>query len=300
MPNPPSLPDSSAPADPPQIHTVEDLARRLDALDEKIDRLQAIAVKAYEDTPRATADVYRARRDATYRAAYSADPLVSVRIGAYAGGDLLFERALSSVRGQSYPNWEAIVVCDGRDETTAARIASLADSRIKCVQRPRNGPYPEDSRMRWQVAGVHPFNQGAALAQGAWIAPIDQDDEWTEDHLEVLVAAGLRTEAEIAYGVGRVMLPDGNETYFGTWPPALGDFGFQTAIYHAHLATLLYDVNAYLFDEPADWNLARRMLEAGVRFEFVEKIVTTYHLKDEQAGAGWWQERFRQRGRFTS
>ena len=266
MHNSPSSPDSSSSADRAQIYSVEDLAHRLEALHEKIDRLQALIIRAYEDTPRAAADVFKARRSATYRAAYSADPLVTVRIGAYAGGDLLFERALNSVRRQSYTNWEAIVVCDGCDEMTEARITSLADSRIRCVQRPRNGPYPGDSHMRWQVAGVHPFNEGAALAGGAWIAPIDQDDEWTDDHLEVLVGEGLRTEAEVVYGVGQVRIPDGGETYFGAWPPTLGDFGFQSAIYHAHLTTLLYDVNAYLANEPADWNLARRMLEAGVRF----------------------------------
>jgi glycosyltransferase involved in cell wall biosynthesis len=293
----PSLPDS---ASSDRTHSVEGLTHRLEALDDRIGRLQALITRAYEDTPRAALEVFNARRSATYRDAYSADPAVTVRIGAYAGGDLLFERALSSLRRQSYTNWEAIVVCDGRDEASATRIASLGDSRIGCVQRPRNGPYPDDSRMRWQVAGVHPFNEGAALARGAWIAPIDQDDEWTEDHLEVLVGEALRTEAEVVYGVGQVMIPGGGETYFGAWPPALGDFGFQTAIYHAHLATLLYDVNAYLTNEPADWNLARRMLEAGARFEFVGKIVTTYYLKDEQAGMGWWQERLRQRGRFAS
>jgi glycosyltransferase involved in cell wall biosynthesis len=138
-----------------------------------------------------------------------------------------------------------------------------------------------------------------ALAQGAWIAPIDQDDEWTEDHLEVLVAAALRTGAEVIYGVGQVMIPDDNETYFGVWPPALGDFGFQVAIYHADLISFLYDVNAYLVNDPADWNLARRMLEAGVRFEFVEKIVTTYYVKDEETVIQWWGERCRKRGRFV-
>jgi glycosyltransferase involved in cell wall biosynthesis len=278
--------------------SLEHLERRIDALDEKLSQLRALILKAYEDTPRAAAEVLRARRGVSYREAYAACPLVTVRIGAYAGGDVLFERALSSVQLQSYPNWEVIVICDGRDEDTAARIVSLDDSRIRCVQRPRNGPYPGDAHTQWQVAGTHPFNEGVALAQGAWIAPIDQDDEWTEDHLDVLVAAALRTEAEVVYGVGRAIIAHDSETYFGTWPPAPGDFGFQTAIYHADLISFLYDVNAYLADEPADWNLARRMLEAGVRFEFVEKIVTNYHVKGDKATIDWWQERRRQRGRF--
>lgn len=282
----------------PQLST-DDLVQRLAAVEQQAGQLRELVVRAYEDTPRAAREVLRARRDPSYGDAYGSDPLVTVRIGAYRGGDLLFDRALGSVLRQSYSNWEAVVVCDGRDEGTAQRIAALGDTRFKCVQRPRNGPYPDDPPDRWLVAGSHPFNQGVALARGAWIAPIDQDDEWTDDHLEVLLAAARSSGAELVYGVGRAVLEDGGETYFGAWPPTLGDFGFQTAIYHAGLATLLYDANSHLVGEPADWNLARRMLEAGVCFEFVEEIVTAYFVERSERGFDWWKARERERGRFA-
>jgi len=282
----------------PQLST-DDLAQRLAVAEQQVGELRQLVVRAYEDTPRAAVEVLRARRDPAYGEAYAADPLVSVRIGAYRGGDLLFDRALGSVLRQSYPNWEAIVVCDGRDEETAQRVEALGDARVRCLQRPRNGPYPENPPDRWLVAGTHPFNQALALARGAWIAPIDQDDEWTDDHLEVLLATARDSGAEVVYGVGQAVLDDGGETWFGTWPPAQGDFGFQTAIYHAGLATLLYDANSYLVGEPADWNLARRMLEAGVCFELVERIVTTYFVERGERGFDWWKDRERERGRFA-
>jgi glycosyltransferase involved in cell wall biosynthesis len=275
------------------------MAQRLAAAEQQIDRLRELLLRAYEDTPRATATVLGARRDPSYGDAYAGDPLVTVRIGAYRGGDLLFERALSSVLAQSYGNWEVVVVCDGPDEETAGRIAALGDSRIRSVQRPRNGPYPSQRVERWQVAGAHPFNHAVALARGAWIAPIDQDDEWAADHLEVLLAAASRTGAEVVYGVSRVVLGDGSETYFGSWPPRLGDFGFQTAIYHAGLAALLYDANSHLVGEPADWNLARRMLEAGVCFEFVERVVTAYYVSEDESSFGGWKARQQEQGAFA-
>ncbi len=278
---------------------IEYLAGRIDSVEAKLDSLRALLLRAYEDTPRAAADLLKVRRGPSYRDAYVAEPLVTVRIGAYRGGDILFERALASVRHQTYPTWEAIVVCDGRDVDTAARIGSLDDPRIRCVQRPRNGPYVDDPRARWLTAGAHPFNESVALGQGAWIAPIDQDDEWTDDHLEVLLAAALRSGAELVYGVGCAKLPDGTETYLGVWPPAMADFGFQMAIYHAGLTSFLYDANAYLADEPADWNLARRMIEAGVRFEFVERIVTNYFVRDDKKSVDWWGDRALERGPFT-
>ncbi len=257
-------------------------------------------MRAYEGTQRSTAAVLAARRAPGYGAAFDAGALISVRIGAYHGGDLLFDRALASVRAQTYENWEAIVVADGRDRDTAARVVALGDERIRFVERPRNGPYPAKDADRWMVAGCHPFNLGASLARGAWIAPIDQDDEWTPDHLEVLLGAARESRAEVAFGVGRVLLGEGGETWFGGWPPELGDFGFQTAIYHAGLVSFLYDVNSYLVGEPADWNLARRMLEAGVSFEFVERVVTNYYVPAEDSGFTWWQARQAERGAFAS
>lgn len=275
----------------------DDLTGRLAALEQRLSDLQELVQRAYESPLGAAAEVLRARRDPAYAEAYGEEPLVSVRLGAYHGGDTLFERALASVQAQSYRNWEAIVVCDGRDEETAARVAALGDARLRCVQRPRNGPYPEEPEKRWRVAGCHPFNQAVALARGAWIAPIDQDDEWTPDHLELLLAAARASGAELVYGVGRVDLGGEGETWFGSWPPRLGDFGFQTAIYHAGLAALLYDVNSHLLGEPADWNLARRMLEAGVQFESLDRVVTTYFVEPgEEVVWGYWKQRQREAG----
>jgi len=259
-------------------------------------RLRELVIRSYEDTPRATVELLRARRRPEYRDAYAPTPLVTARIGTYEGGETLFERAIASVLRQTYANWEAIVICDGRDEPTAERIAAIGDSRIRCVQRPRNGPYPPEPTARWQVAGAHPFNEGFALARGAWIAPIDQDDEWSDDHLDALVSAAQSSGAEVVYGVANVVVGSHGETYFGTWPPVLGDFGFQTAIHHAALTAFLYDANAYLIDEPADWHLARRMLESGVRFEFLDRIVTTYYVENDAPGIAWWRERLDRRG----
>lgn len=277
--------------------SVNDLSRRLARLEEQVSGLRELAQRAHENPLGAAAEVLRARRDPSYADAYASEPLVSVRIGAYRGGATLIERAIASVRRQSYGNWEAIIVCDGREPETADAIAALEDPRLRCIQRPRNGPYPEEPARRWKVAGCHPFNQGVALARGAWIAPLDQDDEWADDHLEVLLAAARDSHAEVVYGVSRVDLGDEGGTWFGGWPPQLSDFAFQAAIYHAGLSALLYDVNSHLVGEPADWNLARRMLEAGVTFDFVDHLVTVYFARPEDEAAwGYWMRRRREVG----
>ncbi|MBS1675763.1 MAG: glycosyltransferase family 2 protein [Actinobacteria bacterium] len=270
----------------------DDLVQRVTALEATIADLRELVQRAYENPLDAAAAVLGARRDPAYREAYGEEPLVSVRIGAFRGGEALIEKAIASVRAQTYGNWEAIVVVDGPEPETVAAIEALGDSRLRCVQRPRNGPYPEERERRWQVAGCHPFNHAVALARGAWIAPLDQDDEWTSEHLAALLGRARETGAEVVFGVSRVDLGDDGETWFGGWPPRLGGFGFQAAIYHAGLAPLLYDVNSHLVGEPADWNLARRMLEAGVAFEFVDRIVTVYTASPrDEAAWGYWIRR---------
>jgi glycosyltransferase involved in cell wall biosynthesis len=288
--DPPS-PDDAQPG-------ISELSARVSRIEAEIASLRELLARAYEETPRQAAALLDARRSPEYDSAYAGEPLVTVRIGTRGGSDVLFDRALRSVSEQIYANWEAVIVCDGRADETAGRIAALGDRRIRCVQRPRNGPYPSHEPARWQVAGSHPFNDAVALARGAWIAPIDDDDEWSADHLEVLVGAALSTRAELVYGVARVIVAGEGETYFGAWPPASGDFGFQAAIYHSALKTFLYDANAHMVDEASDWNLARRMIEAGVKFEFVEQAVTTYYVEAGKAGIDWWRDRLQNRGAF--
>jgi len=272
---------------------------RISELDRALVELRALVKRAYESTPLFTARVMQIRRSPAYEKAFEADPLVTVRIGTHRSPEELFDRALPSVIAQTYPRWEAIVVCDGQEPDTVRRVAKLGEARVRCLERPRNGPYPTDPLARWRVVGAHPFNDAVAHASGSWIAPIDDDDEWTDDHLEVLLGRAQATRAELVYGVLRAFVADLGETWFGAWPPELGDFGFQAAIYHAGLSDFAYDANAYLVGEPADWNVARRMLEAGVRFDFVDQVVGNYYLQASYHSIGWWTDRLHSRGAFN-
>jgi hypothetical protein len=271
---------------------ISGIGHRLAQIEDNLAQLHHATLRSGEYTSLMAAELQALRRTEGYAAAYREMPLVSVRIGAFQPGDLLFDRALRTVRQQTYPRWEAIVVTDGPDPAVAERIAALGDSRISCVRRPRQGQYPSDPLTRWRVAGTHPFNEAISHANGTWIAPIDHDDEWDQDHLEVLLDAALRTRAELVYGLCRAQVAGVGQTVFGKWPPVEGDFGFQGAIYHAGIAAfMLYDVTSHLAGEVADWNLARRMLDAGVRFEFVERPVTTYHIAPTSLHYEAWKAR---------
>jgi len=66
--------------------------------------------------------------------------------------------------------------------------------------------YPADPERRWMVAGTHAANRGIELALGSWIAPLDDDDEFTPDHVEVLLSVALEYRLEFVYGLSEMEL----------------------------------------------------------------------------------------------
>lgn len=257
------------------------LDRRLARLTEEVRLAQGMAARAYEAAQHWPEALEAVRAAPDYELAYAPDPLVTVRIATYNRAEILCERTLPSVLGQSYSNWEVIVVGEACTDDTEERIRAIGDHRIRFVNLPFRGPYPDDPRARWRVSGTTPMNTAMRLARGRWIAPLDDDDEFDDDHIEVLLAHAQATRAELAYGQLRVVDTETGDVSEGlsTWPPENGRFNFLSTIVHAGLRRFEYDPNCYLAGEVSDWNLARRLWQAGARFSFMDRVVGTYYLR---------------------
>lgn len=104
--------------------------------------------------------------------------LVSVLITTHNRCQLL-ERAISSVRNQSYRNLEIIIIDDNSVDGTETLIKSLMrlDSRIK---------YLKIGALE-SKGGNYARNSGIRLSSGKVIAFLDDDDEWREDKIELQV-----------------------------------------------------------------------------------------------------------------
>jgi glycosyltransferase involved in cell wall biosynthesis len=123
------------------------------------------------------------------------------------------------------------------------------------------------------------MNAGAQLARGNWIAPLDDDDEFAPDHVEKLLTAALARDLEVVYGNILVRLPGSNQEdiLWSTYPPQLGRFNFISALYMTPLRFIQYDVRSWMLNEPGDWNLCRRMMEAGVRIGWIDELVSYWY-----------------------
>lgn len=99
-------------------------------------------------------------------------PLISVVIPTFARPDLVI-RAVDSVRAQTFRAFEIVVVIDGPDADTEARLAAVDEPRLRVI------PLPER-------AGRGPAtNRGIDAARASWIALLDDDDEWQPEKLHL-------------------------------------------------------------------------------------------------------------------
>jgi glycosyltransferase involved in cell wall biosynthesis len=95
--------------------------------------------------------------------------MISIIVPTYKDAPYL-ARAIESVRAQSRADWELIIVDDGLTPAARAVVAhyTQSDLRIICIQNDHN-------------LGIQKsLNRALKIAQGEYIARIDDDDEWTD------------------------------------------------------------------------------------------------------------------------
>lgn len=87
------------------------------------------------------------------------------------------DRSITSVLNQKTSEFELLLVDDGSSDGSYEMAKSYSDKRIRVFQRDEPGP-----------GGYAARNLGIKKARFDWIAFLDADDEWMENHLETFVA----------------------------------------------------------------------------------------------------------------
>jgi hypothetical protein len=205
------------------------------------------------------------------------EPLVSVCVATYNRAELLTERCIPSILGQTYGRLELIVVGDGCTDATEAVVARIRDPRLTFKNLRARGDYPEDPERRWMVAGTYPANEAISLARGDFITYLDDDDEYLPDRLEKLVGFALAHRFDFVwhpywyeYQPGRWRLHEAND-------PVLTQLTTSSVFYRGWFKRLAWDIDAHLLGEPGDWNLFRRILYlAPARGRYPEPLLKHY------------------------
>lgn len=206
----------------------------------------------------------------------SAPPLISILLPVYNAPLGFLKEAVDSVRAQLYPHWELCIADDAStdaDLKTWLEHCADADSRIRVEFRAENGHISEAS------------NTALAMAQGDFVALLDQDDVLPEHALYyVAKAIGEHPEAGIIYSdedkldeqgkrFGPYFKPDWNYELF------LG----QNLIGHlgVYRRSLLNEIGGFRsgFEGSQDHDLALRCVERLLPRQIVHIPRVLYHWR---------------------
>jgi hypothetical protein len=268
-----------------ELDEIQDRVRRIEA---EAARTARIARLSYDEEAANRRRLHALRESEDYEHAFTeAEPLVSFLIPTYDSYETLRDVALPSILAQTYTNLEVIVVGDCAPPETEAAIVSVGDPRVRYFNRTVRGPYPDDPSRRWYVLGTPPYNDALARARGRWIAGLGDDDAVRPTHTERLLAAAQQNRYEHCYGRQLVTFPEGEPIVLGEFPPQLGQWGLQAAIFHAGLHFFESELSDEIFEEPNDWSMCRRMLRAGVSFGMIDEVVVDKHERRRRSARDW-------------
>jgi glycosyltransferase involved in cell wall biosynthesis len=194
--------------------------------------------------------------------------------------------AIESVRNQTRPDWELIVVDDDSHDGTVAVAEGLADPRVRVVRQPENRG-PAAAR-----------NRGISLAQAPVVCPLDSDDLWLPDFLEKMAGA-LDADPGAAVACTDAWVLD-DETGSVRKTSAMANQDPPTAL-PADSGTLLLELlrRNFIYNSVAarrealvavggyderlwvgeDWELWLRLAAAGFRFVSVPERLAVYRKR---------------------
>ncbi len=135
-------------------------------------------------------------------------PLVSIIIPAYNRSHLI-ERAIRSVRAQTYTNWQLIIVDDGSTDDTRQLLASTTDIEYHYQTNQGQGAAR---------------NTGLRHSRGEYIASLDSDDEWYPNFLAESIAMLQKHQLDFVFSnyknslgndacIYFLLQPDGRQRY---------------------------------------------------------------------------------------
>ncbi|MDO4526630.1 MAG: glycosyltransferase family 2 protein [Candidatus Saccharibacteria bacterium] len=120
-------------------------------------------------------------------------PVVSVVMPAHNAADFI-DDAIHSVLGQTFADFELLIVDDASTDKTLEVVGQFGDERIRVISCKRNG------------GAAKARNRGVRAARGRYIAFIDADDLWQPSKLEKQVA--FMREKDSAFSFGSYVFAD--------------------------------------------------------------------------------------------
>ncbi len=205
---------------------------------------------------------------------FSYNPLISILVPVYNVPEKWLRLCLNSVVEQTYKNWELCIVDDASPSAHIQRILeeySRQDNRIKYMRREKNGHISASS------------NDALNLANGEFIALLDNDDELIPDALaEVVNVLNQNKNLDMIYSDEDKITIDGDliEPHFKPgWSPET----FMSNNYICHFTVLrtkiVKEIGGFRvgYEGAQDYDLFLRFTEKTNRIHHISKVL--YHWR---------------------
>lgn len=134
---------------------------------------------------------------------------------------------IESVKAQTWPHWEMIIINDGSTDNTleVARKFAAGDSRIHLVHQESNGIF--------RLAET--YNKALDISKGEFIAILEGDDYWEPQKLELQIEV-MNSDKSIIMG----------------WGKASSRVGFRKEVYQVHPVQTEKNLKYYANNPPGN------------------------------------------------
>ena len=209
-------------------------------------------------------------------------PAISVVLPVY-NGEKFLHKAVQSVLGQSFTDFELIIINDGSTDRTNEVIQSFKDPRIVYIKNEVNKGL------------VFSLNKGVDLAKGKYIARMDADDISLPERFQKQVHYLQQHDAVMVLATF-IELIDDNDKPKGNWPDdRLADsykkirslLPWSNCIAHPTVMLRKELFREFRYNEAQiyleDWDLWLRMAASGKIIEKIAEPLVQYRIHDQSA-----------------
>lgn len=200
-----------------------------------------------------------------------ANPCVSVVVPVYNAAAYI-EKCIETVSGQTYTDWELILVDDcSSDQSVNIIEKHLGDERIRLIRQPEN------------LKAAQARNRGIEEAKGRFIAFLDADDIWDERKLELQL--DFMKKKDCAFSYTAYEFGDENARGTGKIVKVLPQINYRKALSRTIIftSTVMFDLDKLTkedimmpdvpSEDTATW---WKILKTGVEAYGMDDVLTVY------------------------
>lgn len=211
-------------------------------------------------------------------------PLVSVIMPCY-NMERFIAESMDSVRQQTFPHWELLIVDDHSTDHTVDQIKPYTeqDERIKLLVKDHHSGIA-DSR-----------NQAIRMAQGRFLAFLDADDLWHPEKLEVQLDFMKRRSVGFSYSSYECV--DENSIPKGKVVMAVNDLKYESYLRNTVIGcstvmidrTLVGEVTVPDFRTSEDTATWLTLLKKGFLAYAIQQVLVSYRIRKKSASSNKWK-----------